>query len=164
MILTSKKIVNSVLIHNLGDMTIQTQSVGMDLRVKKICLWKSAGEIDFDNKERKLALFEEIPWSSDKIHLKSGGYFVQFEEFITVPLNLVGFLYPRSTLMRNGVVLDSSLFDPGYSGPMSAVLYVINPHGLNIKRGARIAQCLFIQTEEKLENGYKGIYQNKPIE
>ena len=59
--------------------------------------------------------------------------------------------------MRMGAMIFTALWDPGYEGKGSSLLYVFNNEGVVIEKGARIAQLIVIkaQTEKK----YSGRYQ-----
>lgn len=163
MIVTGKDINTSKSISNFLDHKIQIQSVGVDLRIKYVYKWTSAGILDFDNTKRRIPKFKKVVWKNDTIFLKKGSYFVEFQEYINVSLFNTAVLFPRSSLMRCGVILDSSLFDPGYTGPISCIINVLNNYGISFKKDARIAQCIFIKNDKKIKIGYTGQYQNKAL-
>lgn len=90
--------------------------------------------------------------------LKSGAYLVKFNETVDTPLSLVGQIFVRSSLFRSGALLSAGLMDSGYKGAVSAMLQVMNPHGLLLFRDARLAQMAFHQMSEPVD-GYSEVYQ-----
>lgn len=49
--------------------------------------------------------------------------------------------------------------DSGYKGSVGALLQVVNPHGITLHENARLAQMVFHQMSEEVEEGYSGVYQ-----
>ncbi len=90
--------------------------------------------------------------------LKSDAYLVEFNETVDTPLSLVGQIFVRSSLFRSGALLSAGLMDSGYKGAVSAMLQIMNPHGLLLFRDARLAQMAFHQMSEPVD-GYSGVYQ-----
>ncbi|MCK4702236.1 deoxyuridine 5'-triphosphate nucleotidohydrolase, partial [Candidatus Bathyarchaeota archaeon] len=88
---------------------------------------------------------------------------VVYNETVKMPLDVAAIARTRSTLLRNGAALGTAVWDPGYHGKSSSLLTVHNPHGMRLKRDARIAQLIFFHTGE-VEKGYSGVYQNERIE
>lgn len=90
--------------------------------------------------------------------LKPGAYLVEFNETVDTPLSLMGQIFVRSSLFRSGALLSVGVMDSGYKGAVSAMLQVVNLHGLLLFRNARLAQMAFHQMSEPVE-GYNGVYQ-----
>ncbi|WP_259164971.1 deoxyuridine 5'-triphosphate nucleotidohydrolase [Methanococcus voltae] len=136
----------------------QIQQCGIDLKVGSISKLKGTGCIDYSNKDRILPEYIKI-FDSEKdeyIDLEPGIYIVKVADKMSIPENMAGFAYPRSTLIRMGATLYTAVHDPGYVGFPAYALHVINP--LRIKKYARIAQVVFIATKDS--NGtYEGIYK-----
>lgn len=89
--------------------------------------------------------------------LEPGVYSIEFDQGLK-PLkeNDTAFIVQRSTLGRNGAMIRSSVYDPGFETPkMGAVLYVFVP--IQIERHARVAQILIHENEEA--ELYDGSYQ-----
>lgn len=63
-------------------------------------------------------------------------------------------------MLRNGASVETAIWDPGYQGRSSSLLVVSNPHGLRLKRDARVAQLVFFDIKE-VKRGYDGIYQRE---
>jgi len=139
----------------------QYQPAGIDITLKEIYEFEGPGKIDFDNSERKIAPTTPSSFENNEIKLKPGAYKVMFNEYIKIPNNLVGFCLPRSSLLRCGVTLETAVWDPGYEGRSEALLIVSNPHGITLKRNAKIGQMVFSHLVEETEKGYSGKYQNE---
>ncbi len=143
------------------DAEIQTQIAGFDLTAKDIMALEDGGIIDFDNVERFIPDHKTLTPLNKKWELEPGGYLVRYNEIIEVPLNAMGIVLPRSTLMRIGATLCSAVWDPGYKG-RGIGLMIVNAK-ITVCEGARIAQIVFIKTQEKISEGYSGTYQNENV-
>ncbi|MHA1199646.1 MAG: deoxyuridine 5'-triphosphate nucleotidohydrolase [Candidatus Heimdallarchaeaceae archaeon] len=143
------------------DADTQTQIAGFDLTAKDIMVLDDGGIIDFDNSARFIPDHRILEPQNNKWVLESGGYLVRYNEVIEVPLNAIGIVLPRSSLMRIGATLCSAVWDPGYKGRGIGLL-IVNAK-ITVIKGARIAQIVFIKTQEKLDEGYSGTYQNENV-
>ena len=89
--------------------------------------------------------------------LHDGVYDITFNEGCKIPDNRVAFIKQRSSLYRNGAIINSPVFDPGFETEfMGTLLYVHEP--LFIEKDARVAQIYFHEC-----NGaelYNGQWQN----
>ena len=89
--------------------------------------------------------------------LHPGVYDITFNEGCKIPDNRVAFIKQRSSLYRNGAIINSPVFDPGFETQnMGTLLYVHEP--LFIEINARVAQIYF-HTCEPAEK-YDGQWQN----
>ena len=139
----------------------QFQPAGIDITMKEIYSFKSAGLIDFDNKERKISEVEPIDFESDRVSLKPGAYKVIFNEYVRIPKNVAGICLPRSSMLRCGATLECAVWDPGYEGRSEALLVVRNEHGITLKRNAKIGQMVFIRLSEDAASLYEGKYKGE---
>ena len=139
----------------------QTQIAGFDLTAKEIMKLKDGGILDFDNSERFIPEHTIMDLEDDKWILEPGGYLVRYNEIVEVPLDAVGIVFPRSSLMRIGTTICSAVWDPGYKGRGIGLL-IVNAK-IALKINARIAQIIFIKTQNKLDSGYSGTYQNEQV-
>jgi dUTP pyrophosphatase len=62
-----------------------------------------------------------------------------------------------------GVSISCAVWDPGYSGRGESLMTVLNPHGVTIAQGARVAQLVFIRLESKPTKLYQGAYQGENL-
>ncbi len=139
----------------------QFQPAGVDITLKEAYAFKSAGVIDFDNKERKISEVEPLAFESDSVTLKPGAYKVIFNEYVRIPQDVAGLCMPRSSLLRCGVTLECAVWDPGYEGRSEALLIVKNEHGIKFKRNAKIGQMVFIRLSEASDALYEGRYKGE---
>jgi len=167
MILSSEEIKERILkerlIENFIDLETQLQPASFDLTLDEIHLLTSSASIDFSNKERKLPNYKKIEFNDDWIELGRGIYLISFNEIVNIPSDLIAFVRPRSTLVRSGATIFSSLWDPGYSGKSNCLLVVLNENGIKLKKNARVAQMIFFKLSSPASKTYSGIYQNEGI-
>jgi dUTP pyrophosphatase len=149
------------------DLNTQLTPNGFDLTAACIHSFSSAGSLDFSNKERKLpACKEVIPRKKNKgdefgwWHLKKGIYKITANETVTLPKDILAVSFPRSSLLRMGILTHTGVWDAGFSGRSEFVLVVENTRGARIKQNARLVQLIF-QGINETSHGYQGIYQNK---
>ena len=139
----------------------QFQPAGIDITLKEVYRFKTAGTIDFDNKERKISDVEPLAFQSDKLTLQPGAYKVIFNEYVRIPKNVTALCLPRSSLLRCGVTLECVIWDPGYEGRSEALLVVRNEHGITFKRNAKIGQMIFVRLSEDAKSVYEGVYKGE---
>jgi dUTP pyrophosphatase len=142
----------------------QVQPNGVDLTLDAVYEQRDSGLISRDGKaigDRSRIepedVGEQVP---DTFYLPPGGYVVQYGEKLNVPRGHVGFLYPRSSLLRNSCMLDTAVWDAGYEGRGEGLLQV--HHDVAIERGARIGQLVLGAADH--EGTYDGDYQNENLD
>ncbi|MEM0356630.1 MAG: hypothetical protein QXV16_00965 [Candidatus Anstonellales archaeon] len=136
---------------------LQIQQAGIDVTLKEIHYFVGYGSLDLDNKNRRLA--KTIPIEIEgKEHIAPGVYKIKLNEYFKLDRKTIGILFPRTTLLRNGVAIYAGLFDPGFEGYAEVLMHVINPNGVEIYENARIGQIVFIKNT-KLLGEYRGIYK-----
>lgn len=93
--------------------------------------------------------------------LKPGDFtLASIVEHITMPDDLVGYVFDKSTLARLGVSLFNTIVEPGWVGYLTLE---VSHHGRNavlLPAGSPIAQVVFHRTDKKCV-GYDGKYQNQ---
>jgi dCTP deaminase len=150
------------LIEGLDDSDINFEGCGVDLRIGE--LYEMADDEGFLHIEtRKTPNFKSIAkfekGKSAKIKLEPGKtYSATTVEKINTPENLFGWFIPRSTLYKNGIIVQGVRTDPGYSGNFSFVLTNASKKPFEIEMGARIANMVFHTVEGKT-NSYIGQWQ-----
>lgn len=91
--------------------------------------------------------------------LYAGVYDITFYEGCKIPSSYVGLIRQRSSMLRNGTVLHSSVFDPGFETDYMGTVMVVN-ETIFIEEGARVAQMYFHECEEvEADNLYNGQWQ-----
>lgn len=109
-----------------------------------------------ENKKTMRDLIKIHPNSVNCWSLSPGRcYDIMSDFYISVPAGIAALLITRSTFVRNGVFIQSGIFDSGYEGPAGAVLFNMGGSTL-IEPHTRIAQIAFVKSES---NGlYAGGY------
>jgi len=80
------------------------------------------------------------------------------EEF-TMPKDLVGIGYPKSSWNRQHLRLGSPVIEPGWNGFLTISLNYVGVEDLRIDPGSGIMQVIFTRLES--EAAYQGRYQNQ---
>ncbi|WP_324756285.1 deoxyuridine 5'-triphosphate nucleotidohydrolase [Haloarcula montana] len=135
----------------------QIQPNGVDLTLGTVYKQVESGRIGREDKtvgERR-----ELDADDGVYHLEPGGYVVQYGDRVVIPEDHVGFLYPRSSLLRNSCMLDTAVWDAGYEGKGEGLLEV--HHQIELEQGARIAQLVLAEAAH--EGTYEGSYQRENL-
>jgi deoxycytidine triphosphate deaminase len=150
----------------------QVQPNGVDLTLESVHEQREPGRIGRDGKEvgarkRRPAdpvvegeSIDRVADRNDTYYLPPGGYVVRYAEVVSVPDDHVGFIYPRSSLLRNSCMLDTAVWDAGYEGKGEGLLEV--HHDIEVETGARIAQ--FVLAAAEAAGTYDGSYQRENLE
>lgn len=162
-VLSDKEIIhlmsaNPKLMEHLIDEKVQLQPAGVDLTLRDIFEFSSAGAIDFSNGERVISECRRIGFKEGFVNLKTGAYKVVYNETVRIPQDCIALAFPRSSLLRCGAFLHCAVWDPGYNGRSESLLVVSNPHGIRLKENARLAQLVFFQLSKKSGSLYGGRY------
>jgi len=138
----------------------QVQPNGVDLTLDTVLEPNEVGRIGREGKT--VADRTEIePTGEDRTyHLQPGGYVVRYAETVGIPEEHVGFILPRSSLMRNGTTLETAVWDAGYEGKGEGLLQVTHP--IEIEQGARFGQIVLAGADH--EGLYDGSYQGERLE
>ncbi len=107
--------------------------------------------------DKRLPEYRRVEPREGAYRLKQGAYIVRYAEVVRVPRGFIAVAYPRSSLLRMGVVLHTAVWDPGYEGRGVTLLVVHNPHGVVIGERAQIAQLVYIPVVGP-SGEYRGVY------
>jgi dUTP pyrophosphatase len=152
------------LIEGITDLATQLQPNGIDLTVHSIVRINGAARVGFSSDETQPAPAQQLEFAADDwLYLAPGSYVARLAERVNIPADVVGFAAPRSTLVRNGVSVNTAVWDSGYQGYSNVGLTVHNERGIYIKRGARILQMYFFRLDEAVDKAYNGRYQGETI-
>jgi dUTP pyrophosphatase len=150
------------LVADMPDRDNQVQPNGVDLTIKDVAMFSSAGTIPVDNKDRVLSSVSPLVFDGlDRLDLLPGCYLVTCNEIVNLPRNIMALAYPRSSLLRCGVSVHTAIWDAGYSGRSQSLMVVYNPQGIRIYRDTRFIQLVFFYLSKEVEEGYKGVFQNE---
>lgn len=89
--------------------------------------------------------------------LYPGTYDIEFWEGCKIPNNRVAFIKQRSSLWRNGTLINSPVFDPGFQTDNMGTIMLVT-ETIFIERDARVAQIYFHECQSAEE--YNGQWQN----
>ncbi len=112
--------------------------------------------------ERRLPEYRRVEPTGRVYRLKPGAYLVRYSEAVRVPIGFIALAYPRSSLLRMGVILYTAVWDPGYEGRGVTLLVVHNPHGVELEKGAHIAQLVYIPVIGPSRE-YRGVYRGEGL-
>jgi len=132
----------------------QVQPAGVDIRVGAVLRFLGRGRLGVE--ARSLPRVEPVEPEDGVWRLERGVYKVVFADPVYVPSSAVGLCFPRSSLLRSGVLMACAVWDPGYYGRGEALLEVANPHGFELEVGARVAQIVFVPVQ-----GVAGVYRGR---
>ena len=142
----------------------QLQPNGFDMTVRDVACLTNPGAVARENSGRILSGNEVIQFGSDDwLELKPGPYIVTFNEVVHLPLDIMAFGRPRSSLLRSGVSIHTAVWDAGYHGRSQALMVIYHPDGYRIQRDARLMQLVFFQMGTAAIQGYEGHFQSENI-
>ena len=160
-----REAVEQGLVENFIDLETQLTPNGFDLTAKEIHRFKDSGKLDFSNSEREIPDTEKVEAQrkdeGDEYgwwHLEPGAYKIKTNEIVDLPEDVIGFAYPRSSLLRMGCTIENGVWDAGFRGTSEFLLIVENEDGVDIKENARVNHIVF-EKIESTEQGYEGRYQ-----
>tara|TARA_R110001583_G_scaffold13766_1_gene58656 strand:- start:33250 stop:33741 length:492 start_codon:yes stop_codon:yes gene_type:complete len=134
--------------------------VGYDLSIKSISKLKGNGQVlkaktvvnDLEPVEMSHLNGTEHGWL-----LEPGTYDITCNEGCNIAANRTAMVRQRSSLLRNGAIIASSIFDPGfYTDNIGTVMMITTP--IFIEKDARVAQMYFHENNEG--ELYDGQFQN----
>jgi deoxycytidine triphosphate deaminase len=135
----------------------QMQPNGVDLTLDTVFEQVEPGRIGTEGK--RIGERAELAPENGAFHLNPGGYVVRYAETVHIPDDHVGFIYPRSSLMRNSCMLNTAVWDAGYEGKGEGLVQVHHP--VELEPGARIAQLVLARADH--EETYDGSYQRENL-
>jgi dUTP pyrophosphatase len=138
----------------------QVQPNGVDLTVGTVFEQVEPGRIGREDKTvGGREEYEPVGDAPPTYRLDPGGYVLQYGDRVRIPEGHVGFIYPRSSLLRNSCMLDTAVWDAGYEGRGEGLLEVYHP--VELAAGARVAQLVLARADH--EGTYDGTYQGEQL-
>jgi len=127
----------------------EVQKVGLDTEFGKI------GKV-LKNKTELTTYINVNPINLDGVKgwlLHPGTYNITFWEGCKLPANRVAFIKQRSSLYRNGAIINSPVFDPGFETEFMGTIMYVN-ETIFIEENSRVAQFLIFKCDHtELYNG-----------
>lgn len=165
--LTGKELVsNGIITGVIHDENIQQHGVDLNLlSVYKLSSFTPGGFIPVEGKtflaDRAILMPQSKTTIDDKIkmiwELSAGAYEVKFQQGCKVPSDQRLRIIQRSSILRNGGLLHSSVFDAGFwTDAIGTVMFFFVP--IRIEVGARVAQIVS-ETSNIVTNLYEGQWQ-----
>ena len=113
----TKLVDEASLVSSCIDKDSQVQVNGFELTVKKIETFDGPGRIGFENADRVLPEYKELPWGEDGwLFLAKGVYKITFNEIVSIPKDICAIALPRSSLLRSGVSVHTAVGMPDIAG------------------------------------------------
>jgi len=114
------------------------QQAAVDLRLERI--WGMEGEFLIDEEKKQHRTTTPLSVNDDGYYvLEPGSYEVSFDHDISIGEDEASLVITRSTLVRNGILLASGLWDPKFVGRGGCCMHVLGGP-MKIKPGTRVGQ------------------------
>jgi len=127
---------STTLLSNIDEDCVQQAAV--DLRLENI--WEMHGEFLIDEEKKQHRQTSKLtPDEEGYYNLAPGSYEVSFDHDISIGADEAALVITRSTLVRNGILMASGLWDPKFVGRGGCCMHV-NGGPMRIKVGTRIGQ------------------------
>ncbi|MDP7422318.1 MAG: hypothetical protein QGH40_10575 [bacterium] len=139
---------------------------GVDLRVSEIWRIPDDGTVTVHGKTREIHPPKEKvePSENGFFHLPRGTYEIRVANRVTVPSTAAGFLFPRTTFNRLGVMKsETGVWDSGYSGYGTQTVRVTVKE-LKVHRDEYWFQLVFMDTTGTATKLYDGHWQGEKPE
>ena len=139
------------------------QPNGVDLSLDAVWPFLEAGALGRSNEDRHLPAGEALDFAVDDgwLALTQGTYGIRYAEWVEIPPDCGGLVFPRSSLLRMGCNVPTAVWDAGYAGRGEGLLEVTNPFGVRVQRGARIVQLVVFRLTSPASAAYAGAYQHE---
>lgn len=140
----------------LGYPAEQLDCAGVKLTLCEVLVPQGTSVVDLDSK----VLPSYLPLEPDNqgfYNLSPGAYVVRYCEYVRVPEDYLAVALPRSTLLRSCATLYTAVWDPGYEGRGYGLMSVFCS-GIRIRRGAQVAQLVYVKMLESSAKPYRGAY------
>ena len=148
-------VVEGGLVEGYVDLGAQVQPNGFDLTVGKIELVEPTGGGAIGFADRAFPGRRPIDWSQDgSIDLRPGDFYVGWtNETVSMPLDTIGILKPRTSAFTMGLVVLTGIVDAGFRGHIRFGLMACRP--VKVGKNARLVHMTLarLSTETK---GYGG--------
>ena len=144
------------LVEYMVDAAAQVQPNGIELTLRSVGRLTEAGAVGVLDHERQVAAAASLEFDAQGwLHLEPGCYRIVYNEVIHMPADMVALARPRSSLVRNGVTVETGLWDSAYHGRSESLLIVFNPFGCSIKQNTRMIQLVFFKLSKPVEPGLR---------
>jgi dUTP pyrophosphatase len=133
------------------------EGAGVDLSIDR--LFEISSKALLGKEKRILPKLREV---DPPFELEPGRYYLCItKEKINMPIDLIAFVLPRSTLFRSGASIRTAVVDPGFKGALTIGIKNEGEHKIEIEKHSRIAQIVFSHVKGAMP--YEGKYQGGKI-
>lgn len=80
--------------------------------------------------------------------------FVGLNEKISIPNDMIGIVFPRSSITRLGVNIGTSFINPGYTGVMPITITNNSNMSITLAPGYKVVQMVVLRLSDVVESGY----------
>lgn len=137
------------------------QQVGIDLNLIRVQKINGGGFIPKTGKSL-LPIYEEVKtellYGRECWELQQGTYIITLQQGCNLPENIAFEIVQRSSLMRCGAIIRSSVFDPGFRTDNIGTILIVH-ETIIIEKGARVGQIV-AHSCTPVQNLYEGQFQN----
>lgn len=148
------------LIEPFDEGCLQGASYDLSMANKILAFRKHARTINLADQENIDSAYEQIDISERGYILNPGEYIlVMVKEKVSIPVNMVAHIRPRTRFTRLGILLSAQHCNPGYTGVLSLGMYNASPNAIILVPDLHIAQIVFERLESKPSKEKQ--YQNK---
>ncbi|MDG7041412.1 MAG: dCTP deaminase [Nitrososphaerota archaeon] len=144
----------------LSDIEIKKRVLSGEIGIEPFLLDSlSPNGIDLRIGDKVVDMSNELEYSMDKGFMSRPDtfYLMSTAERITLPLNVVGLIFLKSTWARMGILIPPTVVDAGYTGVLSLIIRM-GPRPIKLEKGLKIWH--FLMQESYESTGYQGKYQN----
>ena len=138
------------------DEKLQLQPSGIDLRIDYFTQIVGGGYLGVKQKQNSMEVKLEPHLDIYKLELGIP-YMAYFVESCKLPIHMSALIWGRSTLVRNGILCLSMVYDPGYENVVACPVYPFR--GFAVERYARFAQFCGVDNFGTII--YEGSYTRK---
>jgi dUTP pyrophosphatase len=151
------------LLNPIFDRDEQVQPNGFDMTLESVWRMEGVGAIGVTNAERVIPERVAVDPSEDGwFTLAPGTYIIRFREVVALPLDVMAFGRPRSSVLRCGAAIHTAVWDAGYRGRSEALMVVYAASGVRLATGSRVLQLVFVRLEAAT-HAYAGTYQGENL-
>ena len=90
---------------------------------------------------------------------------VRLNEEFHLPSDVFAILFPRSTMFRNGMIVECGVVEPGYEGRPVVAIHASSlnagEEGIILNKGQRVVQAIFFKANSA--STYNGSYQGEGL-
>ena len=148
-----------------GHAPVKVNPNGVDIGVSEVWFIDLESEATINGKERRVTpdKVKIEPAADGFYYLKRGVYEVRLANEIEIPANATGFVHPRSTLNRMGIISSpTAVWDSGYKG-FGTITFHVPLRQLKIHKNELWVQLVIVDNKDAVQAGelYQGHWQGE---